>query len=138
MATGSVYVWERCNSDFTGGRVHSTEVELPYLSPDPGRQGLRGRYVDVISAGSALNRRRVRREMRVVLEGWCCERGMDRKEALGGTGRLEAVPQLGAYPRTSHSSLIWPPGSIVLYVHGAGWSAKRIEGASQRTNTGVT
>ena len=51
MATGSVYVWERCDSDFTGGRVHSTEVELPYLSRDPGRHGLRGRYVDVISHG---------------------------------------------------------------------------------------
>ncbi|MER9066586.1 CapA family protein [Mesorhizobium sp. M0902] len=48
MATGSVYVWERCDSDFTGGRVHSTEVELPYLCQNTGRQGLRGRYVDVI------------------------------------------------------------------------------------------
>ena len=38
MAVGSVYVWERCDLDFTGGRVHATEVELPYLSPDPGRQ----------------------------------------------------------------------------------------------------
>ncbi len=49
MATGSVYVWEPCDSDFTGGRVHLAEVELPYLSQRTGRYGLRGRYVDVIS-----------------------------------------------------------------------------------------
>ncbi|MER9529738.1 CapA family protein [Mesorhizobium sp. M0309] len=49
MATGSVYVWEPCDSDFTGGRVHLAEVELPYLSQRARRRGLRGRYVDVIS-----------------------------------------------------------------------------------------
>ncbi|ESZ35803.1 hypothetical protein X731_30720 [Mesorhizobium sp. L2C054A000] len=49
MATGSVYVWEPCDSDFTGGRVYLADVELPYLSQRAGRRGLRGRYVDVIS-----------------------------------------------------------------------------------------
>ncbi|TKC01679.1 MAG: CapA family protein [Mesorhizobium sp.] len=52
MATGSVYVWEPCDSDFTGGRVSLSEVELPHLDRDaePPR-GLRGQYVDVISNG---------------------------------------------------------------------------------------
>ncbi|MER8980557.1 CapA family protein [Mesorhizobium sp. M0870] len=49
MATGFVYLWESCDSDFTGGRVQLAEVELPYLYQDADRQRLRGRYVDVIS-----------------------------------------------------------------------------------------
>ena len=52
MATGSVYIWERSDSDFTGGRVYLSQVELPHLRRDGAKPaGLRGRYVDVICDG---------------------------------------------------------------------------------------
>ncbi|RWB14360.1 MAG: CapA family protein [Mesorhizobium sp.] len=49
MAIGSVYIWEECDSEFSGGRLRYAEVELPYLSHRKEDRGLYGQFVDVTS-----------------------------------------------------------------------------------------
>lgn len=52
MAFGKVYLWEPCESEFTGGRVRAEIVQLPYLDPSPGTSGgLSGRFADVVNVG---------------------------------------------------------------------------------------
>lgn len=52
MTQGQVYVWEPCESEFTGGTVRAMMVPLLHLTPAAStRTGLNGRYVEVVNAG---------------------------------------------------------------------------------------